>query len=111
QILTQLVEMVERQYPEMIGAVSLLHDERLFLTAAPGLPEAVRQGLHEVRIGPTGGSCGAAAYWRETVLAGDIATDPLWDEHRELALSHQLAACWSAAVPAGDGKAVRPFPV
>ena len=111
QILTQLVQMVERQYPEMVAAVSLLHDERLYIAAAPGLPEAVRQRLHGSRIGPTSGSCGAAAYWKDTVLAGDIATDPLWDEHRELALSHQFAACWSAPILAGSGKTLGTFAV
>jgi diguanylate cyclase (GGDEF)-like protein/PAS domain S-box-containing protein len=109
QILTQLVHMVERQYPEMIATVSLLHDERLYIAAAPGLPEAVRQRLHGVRIGPTSGSCGAAAYWGETVLACDIATDPLWVEHRELALSYQIAACWSAPILAGNGKTLGTF--
>ena len=111
QILTQLVHMVERQYPEMIAAVSLLRDERLYIAAAPGLPEAVRRGLHGIRIGPKAGSCGAAAYWGETVFAGDIATDPLWDEHRDLALAHQLAACWSAPILAGNGKALGTFAV
>ncbi len=109
QILTQLVYMVERQYPDLIAAVSLLRDERLYIGAAPGLPEAVRQGLHGARIGPTAGSCGAAAYWGEAVFAGDIATDPLWDEHRNLALAHQLAACWSTPILAGNGETLGTF--
>jgi signal transduction histidine kinase len=33
----------------------------------------------------------------------DIATDPLWAAFAELALSHDLRACWSAPVPAADG--------
>jgi diguanylate cyclase (GGDEF)-like protein/PAS domain S-box-containing protein len=111
QILTQLVRMVERQYPDMIAAVSLLRDQRLYVAAAPGLPEDLRQGLHGTRIGPTAGSCGAAAYWGEPVFAGDIATDPLWDEHRELALTNQLASCWSAPILAGSGKPLGSFAV
>jgi diguanylate cyclase (GGDEF)-like protein/PAS domain S-box-containing protein len=104
QILAQLVHMVEHQYPEMIAAVSLLRDQRLYITAASGLPEAFRHALHGARIGPTSGSCGAAAYWGEAVFSGDIATDPLWDEHKDLALAHQLASCWSAPILAGNGK-------
>lgn len=109
QILTQLVHMVERQYPEMIAAVSLLRDGRLYITAAPNLPDAVRQGLNGVCIGPTAGTCGAAAYWGEPVYAGDIATDPLWDEYKDLALANQIAACWSAPILAGNGKALGTF--
>ncbi len=111
QILTQLVNMVERQYPEMIAAVSLLRDGRLYITAAPNLPEAVRLGLNGVRVGPTAGSCGAAAYWGEPVYVGDIATDPLWDEHKAPALANQIAACWSAPILAGNGKALGTFAV
>jgi diguanylate cyclase (GGDEF)-like protein/PAS domain S-box-containing protein len=111
QILTQLVQMVERQYPEMIAAISLLRDERLYMAAAPGLPEAVRRGLHGTRIGPTAGSCGAAVYWGEPIFATDIATDPLWDEHRELALANQIASCWSAPILAGNGKPLGTFAV
>jgi GAF domain-containing protein len=29
---------------------------------------------------------------------GDIATDPLWDDYREMALKHGLRACWSTPV-------------
>src|SRR5204863_6007432 len=37
QILTQLVQMVERQYPEMQGMVSLLREDRLYPIAATGM--------------------------------------------------------------------------
>jgi diguanylate cyclase (GGDEF)-like protein/PAS domain S-box-containing protein len=111
QILTQLVKMVERQYPGMVAAISLLRDDRLYVAAAPGLPEAVRRGLEGLRVGPTAGSCGAAAYWGEPIYAGDIATDPLWYEHRDLAMAHQLASCWSVPVMAGSGKVLGTFAV
>jgi hypothetical protein len=44
----------------------------------------------DVPIGPTAGSCGAAAYWSQPVIASDIASDPLWFERKELALAHGL---------------------
>jgi diguanylate cyclase (GGDEF)-like protein/PAS domain S-box-containing protein len=109
QILTQLAQMVERQYPGMLASVSLLRDDRLYVVAAPGLPEGFLQGIKGLPIGPTARSCGAAAYWSQPVYAGDIATDPLWDDRRDLALSHQLAACWSAPILAGNGKALGTF--
>jgi len=30
------------------------------------------------------------------VIVSDIATDPLWADFRDLALTHGLRACWSA---------------
>jgi GAF domain-containing protein len=38
----------------------------------------------------------------------DIATDPLWAEHRDLALSHSLRACWSVPV-SSQGKVIATF--
>jgi len=61
QILTQLAQMVERQYPGTIAAVSLLRDDRLYTMAAPGLPEGFLEAIKGLPIGPTAGSCGAAA--------------------------------------------------
>ncbi len=104
QILTQLAQMVERQHPGTLAMVSLLRGDRLYPAAAGGVPEDFLRAMQGIRIGPMAGCCGAAAYWSQPVIAGDIATDPLWDEHKKLALAHNLAACWSVPILAGNGK-------
>lgn len=35
---------------------------------------------------------------REPVIVEDIATDPLWNDYREVALRHDLRACWSTPI-------------
>lgn len=40
---------------------------------------------------------------REPVIVTDIATDPFWDDFRELAGRAGLAACWSTPILARDG--------
>src|SRR5207245_2874890 len=104
QILTQLVQMVERQNSGTLAMVSLLQGDRLYPAAATGLPQDFLRAMQGIRVGPMAGSCGAAAYWAQPVVAGDIATDPLWEEHKELALAHHLASCWSVPILAGNGK-------
>src|SRR3989454_6878132 len=84
QILTQLVQMVERQNSGTLAMVSLLQGDRLYPAAATGLPQDFLRAMQGIRVGPMAGSCGAAAYWAQPVVAGDIATDPLWEEHKEL---------------------------
>jgi diguanylate cyclase (GGDEF)-like protein/PAS domain S-box-containing protein len=111
QILTQLVEMVERQDPGMKGAALLLRDDRLYIAAAPGLPKALIDGLDGLRIGPTGCSCGAAAYWGQPVYAADISTDPVWGQHRSLALENQFSSCWSVPILAANGQVLGTFAV
>jgi PAS domain-containing protein len=51
-----------------------------------------------VNIGPRVGSCGTAAYRKETVIVSNINTDPLWADYRELALAYGLQAGWSTPI-------------
>lgn len=66
--------------------------------AAPSLPRSYAEAIDGCLIGPHAGSCGAAAYMGKPVIVSDIATDPLWDEYRDLALQHGLRACWSTPI-------------
>ncbi|MFC0574716.1 putative bifunctional diguanylate cyclase/phosphodiesterase [Paraburkholderia solisilvae] len=63
--------------------------------AAPSLPAAFHAGLRDFEIGPRAGSCGTAMYERRMVVAEDIESDPLWADHRHLAVPFGLRACWS----------------
>ena len=60
-----------------------------------------------IAIGPSVGSCGTAAYRRERVCVSDIASDPLWDAYRELALQAGLRACWSTPPRHPNGSSIR----
>src|SRR5262249_45258210 len=97
-ILDILCRKVESQIDGGLCSILLLDQEGLHLThgAAPSLPEAYLRAIDGEAIGPFGGSCGAAAYRGEPVIVADVASDPLWAEYRDLALSHDLRACWSA---------------
>src|SRR5437867_406675 len=66
--------------------------------AAPSLPKSYTEAIDGALIGPRSGSCGTAAYRRERVIVSDIATDPLWDQYRHLAIEHGLRACWSTPI-------------
>ena len=57
-------------------------------------------------IGPKVGACGTAAFRNETVILEDIATDPLWEDFKDLALSHNLKACWSTPIRNPKGEAL-----
>ena len=66
--------------------------------AAPSLPKSYTEAIDGALIGPRAGSCGTAAYRGERVIVSDIATDPLWDQYRHLAIDHGLRACWSTPI-------------
>ena len=110
RILDTLVRGVEALRPDLLCSVLLLDDQaHLHTAAAPSLPAAYTAGIEGMPIGPCAGSCGTAAWRAETVVASDIALDPLWIQYRELALRHGLHACWSVCITASSGKVLGTF--
>ena len=99
-VLNRLARTYEEVFPGMFCSVLLMDPDGLHLRhgAAPSLPAEFRRAVDGVRIGPDAGSCGTAAFTRETTLVTDIAKDPLWRDYRDIALANGLRACWSVPV-------------
>ncbi len=110
-LLTHLALSYETMYPGMKCSVLLLDADGRHLRhgAAPSLPDAYCQAIDGVEIGPTVGSCGTSAYTRKTVIVADIASDPLWQNYKELALAHGLFACWSVPILSTQGRTLGTF--
>ncbi|MEO5829270.1 MAG: PAS domain S-box protein [Rhodanobacter sp.] len=100
EVLRAVVDLVEGQFPQSICTVMLLDADGLRLRhgASTRLPQALIDAYEGAEIGPGRGSCGTAAFERRSVFVADIATDPLWDDWRELALRNGLQACWSVPI-------------
>jgi PAS domain S-box-containing protein len=79
--------------------------------AAPSLPGNYVAAINGGIIGPAAGSCGTAAYRGEPVIVSDIATDPLWTDYRETALSHGLRACWSTPIISSENRVLGTFAI
>lgn len=113
QVLERLTLAVEAYLSSSLCAIHLLDESchRLVGGAAPSLPPAYVQALEGVLIGPTTGSCGTAMTRNQIVIVEDIATDPLWNGWRDLALAHDLRACWSFPFHDAQGQPVGTFAV
>jgi len=100
EILDTLLRTIQAHCPGMLSSIVLLDADGIHVRhgAAPDLPETFTRQLDGDSIGPQAGSCGTAIFRREPVLVEDLATDPLWDKYRDLALMHNLRACWSAPI-------------
>ena len=98
--LIQLLQLLETQSPDMVCSVLLLDDDGVHLRhgAGPSLPDEYNRAIDGVTIGPNVGSCGTAAFRGESIIVEDIASDPLWANFKDLALSHGLRACWSTPI-------------
>ena len=109
--LKRLVSGVEAQLPDVRASVLLLDEDGRHLRtgAAPSLPDDYNRIIDGVAIGEAVGSCGTAAFRGEKVIVGDIATDPLWADYRELAARFNLKACWSTPILSRSGRVLGTF--
>jgi two-component system, cell cycle sensor histidine kinase and response regulator CckA len=110
-VLSVLCQIIEERSPGLLCSILLLDPNRKSLRhgAAPSLPDSYTLAIDGITIGPRVGSCGTAAYRAEPVIVMDIATDPLWSDYRDLALSHGLRACWSTPIISKDDKVLGTF--
>ena len=104
QVLGTLVGAAEACSVEtMLISVLTAQDGHLWHCAAPSLPQAYTAAINGMATGPNAGSCGTAAHFNQEVVASDIATDPLWLDYKESALSHGLRSCWSQPIRSPGG--------
>ena len=101
-VLDGLCRLVEEQSAGVLASILLRDGDRLQHGGAPSLPKAYTDAIDGAVIGPT-------AYRAQQVIVADIATDPLWADYRELALSHGLRACWSIPIFSSSGTAIATF--
>lgn len=100
QVLEKLVSLVESQIPGAACSIHLLNQDtqELLLALAPNLPATYNQALEKLSIGPRVGCCGTAAFCGEPVMVADAREHELWSDYRELALLHNVKACWSSPI-------------
>ncbi|WP_333187361.1 PAS domain S-box protein [Microcoleus sp. B3-D7] len=111
ETLNTLVKIIEQQSRDVIGSILLLAPDgkHLLHGAAPSLPDSYNAAIHGIAIGPDVGSCGTAAFSRKQVIVTDIASDPLWKNFRDLALSFGLRACLSTPIFSSQGQVLGTF--
>jgi PAS domain S-box-containing protein len=95
-ILGNLCDAIDAQVPGLISTVMLMDSdgERLWPVAGR-VPKGWFGAISPLTIGPCVGSCGTAASAKQRVIVSDVASDPLWVDYRDLALSYGLRAVWS----------------
>ena len=110
-IYKQLCLLIEQQAPGALCSILLMDPvkQRLRLGAAPSIPQNYAQALDGIILGKQAGSCGTAAYQGQSVFVRDIATDPRWIPFREVALKHNIHACWSSPFFSQAGEVLGSF--
>jgi len=100
-----VIQMIEDQ-AGALSAVNVVDQGKLFVGAAPSFPKEFLAAVNGTSIGPTGGTCGAAAQRGERVVSLDIPNDPCWGEMRAGVLALGIRSVCSYPVFDGAGKVV-----
>jgi signal transduction histidine kinase len=113
EIFNNLCILLEQQLPGAYCSILVVDPEnkRLRGGAAPTIPQEYAKGVDGLMIGECSGSCGTAAYRGDSVFVNDIATDPLWANFRDFALSHNIKACWSSPFISQTGEVLGTFAI
>ena len=109
EVLTTLASSAEECFPQLRCSILLLDGTRLRQGAAPSLPEFYNRAVDGMEIGPTRGSCGAAAALKKRVVVEDVLVHPNWEPFRELARRAEIRACWSEPILSTGGEALGTF--
>ncbi|MFC8224979.1 SpoIIE family protein phosphatase [Streptomyces sp. NPDC057287] len=111
EVLEGMAQVIEELSPGVLVSVLLADADGRHLRhgAAPSLPRFYNEAIDGIATGEGVGSCGTAAHRRQPVIVSDIATDPFWDDFRDLADRAAVAACWSTPVLARDGQLLGTF--
>lgn len=98
--LEAMVHIVEAKTQGLRCSILLTDSKHEYVSvgAGPSLPAEYNAEVEGLRIGPTVGSCGTAAFWNLPVVVENISQDPLWKDLRQAAAIAGVAACWSVPI-------------
>lgn len=110
-VLAHIVHAAEELVPDLRCSVLLMASDGRHLRRgfAPSLPEEYNAAIDGLEIGPTVGSCGAAASLGERFVVGDVMAHANWAPYRELAQRSGIRACWSQPIRGSDGAILGTF--
>jgi PAS domain S-box-containing protein len=110
EILQEVARKVENFIPGSKASIlEVCSDNALKTLAAPSLPLSYSSKIDGVKIGAKKGSCGTAIYLGQNVIVKDIKESILWEEFADLALTHNLRACWSVPIKLKNGETIGSF--
>jgi len=100
EILKIVLLAAEEALPGVIATILFLDQktQRLHPAIPSNLPNEFSQAIDGTPARAGMGSCGEAVFLRQRVIVEDIAVHPNWQRVRDLALKHDLRACWSQPV-------------
>lgn len=99
-VISVVIKACESLIEHSICSVFLIDQAKSHINdiIAPGLPQKFINAIMGESTGPMAGTCGTAIYKKERIISQDIAHDPLWVVHRDVALVNDIRSSWSTPI-------------
>ena len=110
-LLDEICRVAEEMVPDAVASIMLFDEAAgvLNVKSAPSLPPSAISAFNGLKPGPGGGSCGNVVWSKEPQYVCSIATDPRWNDIRDLAVTFHLGACWSHPIHGDGGEVIGTF--
>jgi len=100
----------EQSVNKLYASILLLESDgkHLIHAAAPSLSKNYTDTIDKVPVN-AGSPFGATAISGKDIMVDDIEKDPLWNDLKDIAMSNNLRACWSAPIWSSKGSLLGVF--
>ena len=107
-ILNRICKMLESLLPNAVASLMIKNPEdgRIYVKAAPTVPQAGWDVLDGIEPGPHSGSCGNAIHHGKPQFISNTFTDERGTEFLQTAKAFNLCSCWSMPVKDEESKTI-----
>jgi PAS domain S-box-containing protein len=100
---------IEGLFSNLNTSILSIEHNRLRNLMSPSLPLGLTEAIEGLPIGINQGSCGTAAYTKETIFVNNIFNDERWEGYIDLAKEYNFTACWSHPLFNQEGNVIATF--
>lgn len=95
EIVELLINGIHKIHTDMTCTLMEVREGALYTWYSPTLPNDYKKLVEGFPIGSNNGSCGTAAFIKQTVIVDDIQNSTFWEGIKDVAARFGFKACWS----------------
>ncbi|MFZ6051219.1 PAS domain S-box protein [Halocola ammonii] len=109
--LSNYLKGLENLFDGMHLTVLQVKNGRVYHLAAPSMPREYSKAIDGLGIGPSNGSCGTAAYLKQTVIVENIEVAEEWQDYKDLITPFGYKASWAQPVFDSEQNVIATFAI
>ncbi len=103
-IFLAITRLLERQRPQSRAAICQVGEQRISRMVSSSLPYAFCESIAGAELSVENGTCAAAAFLGQPVIAENVAETTIWKKFRKDTLTHGIHSSASVPIVSGTGQ-------